>query len=41
MRNGDFHLDGLAGFDMHGKIVGVIGTGNPRFSDPLVNAVSL
>jgi D-lactate dehydrogenase len=27
VREGNFALDGLVGFDMHGKIVGVIGTG--------------
>lgn len=27
VREGNFALDGLLGFDMHGKIVGVIGTG--------------
>jgi D-lactate dehydrogenase len=27
VREGNFALDGLIGFDMHGKIVGVIGTG--------------
>ena len=28
VREGNFALDGLLGFDMHGKTVGVIGTGN-------------
>ena len=27
VREGDFHLDGLLGFDLHGKTVGVVGTG--------------
>lgn len=27
VREGDFHLDGLLGFDMHGRKVGIIGTG--------------
>src|SRR6516165_9492815 len=27
VREGNFALDGLVGFDMHGKIVGVVGTG--------------
>ncbi|UJR36160.1 hypothetical protein I4U23_028894 [Adineta vaga] len=27
VRNGDFRLDGLVGFDMNGKTVGVLGTG--------------
>ncbi|CAF2034383.1 unnamed protein product [Rotaria magnacalcarata] len=27
VRNGDFRLDGLVGFDMYGKTVGVLGTG--------------
>ena len=27
VREGNFALDGLVGFDMHGKTVGVIGTG--------------
>jgi D-lactate dehydrogenase len=27
VRDGDFSLDGLVGFDLHGKTVGVIGTG--------------
>ncbi|CAF1108640.1 unnamed protein product [Adineta steineri] len=27
IRNGDFRLDGLVGFDMNGKTVGVLGTG--------------
>lgn len=28
VREGNFSLDGLLGFDMHGKTVGIIGTGN-------------
>ena len=28
VREGNFALDGLVGFDMHGKTVGIIGTGN-------------
>jgi D-lactate dehydrogenase len=28
VREGNFYLDGLLGFDLHGKTVGVIGTGN-------------
>ena len=27
LREGNFALDGLLGFDMHGKTVGVVGTG--------------
>lgn len=27
VRRGDFHLDGLEGFDLHGKTAGLIGTG--------------
>lgn len=27
VRRGDFHLDGLQGFDLHGKTAGLIGTG--------------
>jgi len=27
VREGDFHLDGLLGFDLHGRTAGVIGTG--------------
>jgi D-lactate dehydrogenase len=27
VREGDFHLDGLLGFDFHGRTVGIVGTG--------------
>ena len=27
MREGNFALDGLLGFDLHGKMAGIIGTG--------------
>ena len=27
VRNGDFRLEGLLGFDLHGRTIGVIGTG--------------
>ena len=31
VKEGNFLLDGLLGFDMHGKTVGIIGTGKIRF----------
>lgn len=41
VREGNFALDGLLGFDMHDKTVGIIGTGkigrsSPKFSLALV-----
>jgi hypothetical protein len=30
MQMGDYRLDHLVGFDLHGKKVGIIGTGNRR-----------